>query len=142
MVQLVENGITLLREKGLRVTEQRKAILEVLASARLSNVGRRNFRSILPEKSCDLVTAYRCLNSLRKWDVVQRGVRENGTKVYCLGHGHGHHHHLTCEIVEERNELIFAWERVGAKRKIFRVFEITHVMEVFGIVHPVHRNFI
>ena len=45
----------------------------------------------LPDETCDLVTAYRCLEQFEKINAVQRGVRENGTKVYCLGHGHDHH---------------------------------------------------
>ena len=50
MVQLVENTITLLREKGLRVTEQRKAILEVLASAVLYEIKREDIKSLMQDE--------------------------------------------------------------------------------------------
>ena len=50
----------------------------------------------LAEGICDLVTIYRSLEQLERAGVVQLGVRENGTKVYCLSHGNDHHHHLSC----------------------------------------------
>jgi Fe2+ or Zn2+ uptake regulation protein len=133
MVQLVENTITLLREKGLRVTEQRKAILEVLAAAE-SPMSAEETYAQLPNETCDLVTAYRCLEQFEKIDAVQRGVRENGTMVYCLGHGHDHHHHLTCRSCgrAERIDLCMGkeWEETA---KSFGFVEISHVMEVFGV---------
>jgi Fe2+ or Zn2+ uptake regulation protein len=53
----------------------------------------------LTKVKCDLVTIYRCLEQFEKAGIVELGVRENGTRVYCLGHGHegGHHHHLTLQ---------------------------------------------
>ena len=132
MSELVENGITLLREKGLRVTEQRKAILEVLASADSPMSAEEAFAQ-LPLESCDLVTAYRCLEQFEKINVVQRGVRENGTKVYCIGHEHDHHHHLTCRNCgrTERIDLCMG-EELEETAKSFGFVEIAHVMEVFG----------
>ena len=132
MLDLVENGITLLREKGLRVTEQRKAILEVLASADSPMSAEEAFAQ-LPSESCDLVTAYRCLEQFEKINVVQRGVRENGTKVYCIGHEHDHHHHLTCRNCgrTERIDLCMG-EELEETAKSFGFVEIAHVMEVFG----------
>ena len=132
MSELVQNGITLLREKGLRVTEQRKAILEVLASAD-SPISAEEAFAQLPSESCDLVTAYRCLEQFEKINVVQRGVRENGTKVYCIGHGPDHHHHLTCRNCgrTERIDLCMG-EELEETAKSFGFVEIAHVMEVFG----------
>ncbi len=132
MVQLVENTITLLREKGLRVTEQRKAILEVLASAE-SPMSAEETYAQLPDETCDLVTAYRCLEQFEKINAVQRGVRENGTKVYCLGHGHDHHHHLTCRSCgrAERIDLCMG-DELEETAKSFGFVKISHVMEVFG----------
>ena len=95
MSDLVTNAISVLREKGLRITEQRKAILEVLSRANAPISAEEN-HARLSKHSCDLVTVYRCLEQFVKAGVVELGVRENGTKVYCFGHGDGHHHHLTC----------------------------------------------
>ena len=133
MTQLVDSAIALLRGKGLRVTEQRKAILDVLAKAD-SPISAEETYAQLPDKSCDLVTAYRCLEQFEKIDVVQRGVRENGTKVYCLGHSHDHHHHLTCRGCgkTERVDLCMAKELEEVATG-YGFVEISHIIEAFGL---------
>jgi|TARA_B110000914_G_C15392894_1_gene413372 Fe2+ or Zn2+ uptake regulation protein len=132
MQELIREVLEKLRNKGLRVTEQRRAILEVLAKADTPRSAEETF-AILPQQTCDLVTAYRCLEQFEKAGVVQRGVRENGTKVYCLGHGHDHHHHLTCRSCgrTERIDLCMGNELEDVA-KSYGFVEITHVMEVFG----------
>ena len=92
MSDLVTNAILVLREKGLRITEQRKAILEVLSESNVP-ISAEESHARLSKHPCDLVTVYRCLDQFFKAGVVELGVRENGTKVYCFGHGDGHHHH-------------------------------------------------
>jgi Fur family ferric uptake transcriptional regulator len=76
---------------------------------------------------------YRCLDQFEKSGIVESGVRENGTKVYCLGHGHGHHHHLTCRSCgrTERIDLCMGKE-LEAVAKSFGFTKVTHIMEVFG----------
>ena len=126
-------AISKLREKGLRLTKQRKAILEVLADAESPASAEETFSS-LPKDTCDLVTAYRCLEQFERARIVERGVRENGTKVYCLSHGHGHHHHLTCRKcgTAERIDLCKG-EELEVAAQGFGYTEISHVMEVFGL---------
>lgn len=133
MIPLIENAINLLREKGLRVTEQRKKILEVLAEAD-GPISAEEAYAKLPDESCDLVTAYRSLEQFEKIDVVQRGVRENGTMVYCISNGHDHHHHLTCRNCGKTERIDLCMEKeLKEKAKSFGFVEISHVMEVFGI---------
>ncbi|MEC7627714.1 MAG: Fur family transcriptional regulator [Verrucomicrobiota bacterium] len=129
----VNMAISKLREKGLRLTKQRKAILEVLADAESPASAEETFSS-LPRDTCDLVTAYRCLEQFERARIVERGVRENGTKVYRLSHGHGHHHHLTCRKcgTAERIDLCMGEELEEAAQG-FGYTEISHVMEVFGL---------
>ncbi len=133
MGDMVMLAIETLRAKGLRVTEQRKAILEALACADSPKSAEETF-SALPADSCDLVTVYRCLEQFEKAGVVERGVRENGTKVYCLGHGHGHHHHLSCRKCgrTERIDLCMG-DELEEVAKGFGYTEVSHVMEVFGL---------
>ena len=67
MKDLVSGLVKKLREKGLRVTEQRKAILEALAKSEAPKSAEETF-SALPADTCDLVTAYVfycCLHSYR-----------------------------------------------------------------------------
>ena len=133
MSDMVMHAIEILRAKGLRVTEQRRAILEALSRADSPKSAEETFTA-LPASTCDLVTAYRCLEQFEKAGVVERGVRENGTKVYCLSHGPGHHHHLSCRKCgrSERIDLCMGdeFEKVAEG---FGYTEVSHVMEVFGL---------
>lgn len=129
----VNMAISKLKENGLRLTKQRKAILEALANAEIPCSAEETFSS-LPTDTCDLVTAYRCLEQFERAQIVERGVRENGTKVYCLGHGHGHHHHLTCRKcgTAERIDMCMGDELEKAAEG-FGYTDVSHVMEVFGV---------
>ena len=135
MSKLVEQAITLLRKEGFRITEQRKAILEVLAKSESPMSADECFAGLTKVK-CDLVTIYRCLEQFEKTGIVELGVRENGTRVYCLGHGHegGHHHHLTCRKCghAERVDICMGNELEELARG-HGFTNVTHVMEVFGL---------
>ena len=130
---MVRQAVDKLRSKGLRVTDQRRAILKALSQSE-SPKSADETHAALPVDTCDPVTAYRCLEQFEKAGVVERGVRENGTKVYCLGHGHGHHHHLTCRKCgrTERIDLCMG-EEMEKVAEGFGFTEVSHVMEVFGV---------
>lgn len=129
---LVDKSLMRLSESGLRVTKQRRAMLEALAKAE-NPFSAEEVHGQLTEARCDLVTVYRSLEQFERVGVVQLGVRENGTKVYCLSHGHGHHHHLTCRSCghTERIDMCMGeeFEKVGES---FGFTELNHVMELFG----------
>jgi len=133
MSNLVEESLEKLRALGLRVTDQRRAILSALDRSEAPKSA-EEIHAALPEDTCDPVTAYRCLEQFEKADVVERGVRENGTKVYCLSHGHEHHHHLTCRKcgIAEKIDLCMGPELEKAAEG-FGYTEVSHVMEVFGL---------
>lgn len=128
----IQDAIDKLTNAGLRITKQRKAILEVLSVSE-NPMSAEETHKHLAEGICDLVTVYRSLEQLERTGVAQLGVRENGTKVYCLSHGHDHHHHLTCRSCgrTERVDLCMGveLEKVG---KSYGFTDMTHVMEVFG----------
>ena len=129
---LVDRTLLQLSEAGLRITKQRKALLSTLAEAN-NPLSADETHAQLAKGTCDLVTVYRSLEQFEKIGVLQLGVRENGTKVYCLSHGHDHHHHLTCRSCgrTERVDLCMGdeLEKVG---KSHGFTDMTHVMEVFG----------
>ena len=133
MSNLVEESLEKLWALGLRVTDQRRAILSALVCSKDPKSAEET-HAALPDDTCDPATAYRCLEQFEKAGVVVRGVRENGTKVYCLGHGHGHHHHLTCRKCggTERIDLCMGDELEKAAEG-FGYTEVSHVMEVFGL---------
>ena len=129
---LVERTLLQLSAAGLRITKQRKAHLSILAEAD-NPLSADETHAQLAKGTCDLVTVYRSLEQFEKIGLLQLGVRENGTKVYCLSHGHDHHHHLTCRSCgrTERVDLCMGdeLEKVG---KSYGFTDMTHVMEVFG----------
>ena len=130
---LIQEAIEKLATAGLRVTKQRKAMLEVLSAAE-NPMSAEETHKHLSEGVCDLVTVYRSLEQLERAGVVQLGVRENGTKVYCLSHGNDHHHHLSCRSCghTERVDACMGeeLEKIG---KSFGFSELSHVMELFGL---------
>ena len=132
-VCIIEEAINNLAAAGLRVTRQRRAMLDVLSKVTKPLSAEETY-SHLKEGSCDLVTVYRSLEQLERVGVVQLGVRENGTKVYCLSHGNDHHHHLTCRSCgrTERVDVCMGeeLEKVGIA---FGFSELSHVMELFGL---------
>ena len=132
MKSIIEELVVKMREKGLRVTQQRKAILKVLAESN-SPCSAEETHSKLGCDACDLVTAYRCLVQFEKVGIVEMGGRETGTRVYFLDQGRGHHHHLTCRDCgrTERIDLCMG-EELEAVAKGFGFVQISHIMEVFG----------
>ena len=137
---LIEECLNNLSKAGLRVTKQRRAMLATLAKAQNPLSAEETF-SQLPSATCDLVTVYRSLEQFERVGVVQLGVRENGTKVYCLSHGHDHHHHLTCRACgrTERVDLCIG-EELEAVGRSFGFTDLSHVMEVFGTCPACRRS--
>ncbi len=128
----IDHFLKNLSEAGLRLTRQRRLMIEALVRAENPQSAEET-HGAMPAGSCDLVTVYRSLEQFERIGVVQLGVRENGTKVYCLSHGQDHHHHLTCRGCgrTERIDLCMAdeLEKVGRSHGFRR---LSHVMEVFG----------
>ena len=133
MTSLIDEAIARLREKGLRITDQRKSILRALAEAE-APMSAEEAHAALVNEACDLVTAYRCLDQFEKAKIVELGVRENGTKVYCLSHGHGHHHHLTCRGCGRSERIDVCMEKeLEEAADDFGFVDLSHVMEAFGV---------
>ncbi|SVE46103.1 uncharacterized protein METZ01_LOCUS498957, partial [marine metagenome] len=129
---LCEDAVSTLRSAGLRVTEQRRAILRTLADAD-GPLAADEAHEALGPGICDLVTVYRSLESFEKAGAVQRGVRENGKKIYCLAHGTDHHHHLTCRRCGRTERIDVCVEADLEKLADTRGFsEVPHILEVYG----------
>lgn len=72
-----------LRAGGLRVTQPRLAILEVLHnSAEPTTIGR--VHESLARVDCDLVTVYRCLYAFEAIGLVKRLYHRNGTTAFTI----------------------------------------------------------
>jgi Fur family ferric uptake transcriptional regulator len=86
-----------LRENGYRLTESRRAVVEVVATTERALTPVEVFdaaRSRYP--ALGLVTVYRTLEKLEQLGLVQRVHQENGCNAY-LTHARGHQHLIICK---------------------------------------------
>lgn len=90
--------LALLREKGLRVTAQRKIILEILYQNKDRVVSLLTLYDAVKEKSCDvnLSTIYRNIEQLEENHIIHRLTLEDGKDYFSLVCENHHHHHIIC----------------------------------------------
>lgn len=124
----------IIRELGLKVTEQRVLILEVICAGASHFTAQDIFEAIQPlNSSIGFATVYRFLRTLTEHEYVTE-VRMGGMPARYEWAGKQHHDHLTCvschKIVEfENSEIEQLQERVA---KEFG-FELTHhLLELYG----------
>lgn len=124
----------MIRDMGIKVTQQRLAILKALTSGR-AHVTAQEIYEVIQEAYPEMgfATVYRFLRKL-----VERGfvseVRMGGLPARYEVTTRRHHDHLTCEscgkIVEFENMEIEALQDEVAKRHGFRLTH--HVLELYG----------
>lgn len=118
---------------GLRVTQQRLAVLEAL-EGRTEAVTAQDLHQELRSggRTPGLATIYRTLSSLAQADVLDTFARD-GEQAFRLC-GAKHHHHLVCRkcgLVEEvTSGAVESWVQRVARRRGFRV--TGHSAEVYG----------
>ena len=98
-----EKFIRLLREKGLKVTTQRLAVLTALSKKQDSHLTAEEIYELVKVESPDigLATVYRTIQMLLELKIVDRIYLDDGYVRYELGHVYEdedshHHHHLIC----------------------------------------------
>lgn len=96
IMTLAQEWLSKLQESGYRVTEPRRAIVDLLAASpramgplELFDEGRREYPGL------GLVTVYRTLEKLEELGLVQRVHQPGGCNMY-LRANHGHEHMLVC----------------------------------------------
>ena len=94
--ELIKTWLTNLQASGYRLTEPRRAIVEIMASSqkaldpvRIFDLGRQEYSGL------GLVTVYRTLEKLEELGLVQRVHHPNGCHMY-LRAAQGHEHLLLC----------------------------------------------
>jgi len=84
--QSLENACARLRAAGLRITQPRIAILTALLN-QTHPITIEQIHETLSDRSCDLVTVYRCLAAFEELNLVRRSYFHNGTSLYQIQMG-------------------------------------------------------
>lgn len=131
--------VNLLKEKGLKVTTQRKVILEVLASKPEQHLTAEEIYELVKNKNPEigLATIYRTIQLLSELRLIDKLSLGDGYVRYEIGKndskGH-HHHHLIClecgkidmfadDMLEDLEEKIY-------KKQGFKVTD--HEVKIYG----------
>jgi Fur family ferric uptake transcriptional regulator len=130
-----ENWLTKLRSQGYRLTDARRAVVEIVAQSpraltptEVYDLGQERYPKL------GLVTVYRTLEKLEELHLVQRVHQEHGCNAY-LAHAEGHQHLLICEsckkaVYFEGDDLDDFFGDVGKKHN-FTVKD--HWLQLFGV---------
>ncbi|MEY3813426.1 MAG: hypothetical protein RL495_1373, partial [Verrucomicrobiota bacterium] len=87
----IEAAVLRMKEKAMRVTSPRLAMLKVLAAAK-HPLSAEQVHEAAGDDKLDLVTIYRSLGAMDDAGIVQRHPLERGRSLYALV-SPGHHHH-------------------------------------------------
>lgn len=129
-----EKFLDKLREKGFRVTEQRKAMVKHILNFS-TPFSAEELHIKLKNKGVDLTTVYRSLSSFADVELLRPVDFADGTlryEYYAFEEKH-HHHHVICKVCQ-RVEAIESCE-VEAQENLVRKMgyqNVSHRLEFFG----------
>ncbi|MBU2960312.1 transcriptional repressor [Citreicella sp. C3M06] len=123
----------LCKEKGMRVTEQRRIILKILSdSPDHPNAEELHRRVVRLAPSISIATVYRTMNTLESYGLIERHIFADGRARYEAG-GSEHHDHLvnveTDEIIEFRCDEIEELQKKIADEHGFDI--VGHRFEIY-----------
>lgn len=131
----------LLREKGLKVTTQRLAVLTVLSSKPDSHLTAEEIYDLVKSSNPEigLATVYRTIQLLLELKIIDRIYLDDGYVRYELGHvfededGH-HHHHLICvkcgHVMSFQGDLLEEFEQKMEEKTGFQIQD--HDVKLYG----------
>lgn len=125
-----------LKDLGLRVTQPRRRILEILEQAEPHHMSAEDIYKTLIEagEEVGLATVYRVLTQFEKTGLVKRHNFEGGYSVFEIEAGE-HHDHLVClkcnRVEEFIDETIEARQAKIAEEAGFRITD--HSLTIYGI---------
>lgn len=130
----VDAACARLRENGLRITQPRVALLTLLTRQN-GPVSIEQLHAALKDRSCDLVTVYRCLSAFEGIGLVRRSFLHNGTSLYELTLGNTpHHYHSVCKSCGQTERVdYFPIQGVETVLRERGYTQVTHLVEFFGI---------
>ncbi|MSS99495.1 MAG: transcriptional repressor [Opitutia bacterium] len=129
----VEAAVLRMKQKSMRVTSPRLAMLKALASAK-HPLSAEQVHVAAGDDKLDLVTVYRSLGAMDDAGIVQRHPLERGRSLYALVTPGHHHHHVICRRCGKIERLPGCdTSRLEAAARTKGYGELTHVMEIYGI---------
>jgi Fur family ferric uptake transcriptional regulator len=136
-----------LRAGGLRITQPRLAILEILIR-RGKPLSIETIHGALGTGSCDVVTVYRCMAAFEAIGLVRRAFLINGTSLYEINLGETANYHAFCretdrvEEIEPESaaELRLALRKVEDALRARGYSDVGHIVEFFGISPGARRS--
>ena len=141
-MQLDREGFEkLLREKGLKVTTQRLAVLTVLSQKPDSHLTAEEIYDLVRVSNPEigLATVYRTIQVLLELKIVDRIYLDDGYVRYELGHVYEdedshHHHHLICikcgRVMSFQGELLEDFEKRIEDKTGFQIQD--HDVKLYG----------
>jgi len=129
-----------LRDHRHRVTEPRKAILEILTREH-GPFTAEELHGRMKKGVCDLVTVYRCLATMEEIALARRCDFGDGSYRYEFNTGEHHHHHIICRVCHGVQTLDFcvadSLERMARQ---IGYANVTHTLEIFGVCSQCQRK--
>ncbi|MCC5911553.1 MAG: transcriptional repressor [Clostridiaceae bacterium] len=133
MKELLEE---LLKNKGYKITKQRKLILTAFLNSHKHLLTAQEVHHIISEddNTVNFSTVYRNLEILSQIGIVKRINLDNGVNSYELNIDNKHHHHLICKKCGETETISYCpMEEINKNiRKISQFTPIEHKIEIYG----------
>lgn len=127
--------VDMLKRKGYKFTEQRKAILNVL-NDKAGHYNANEIFNIVAEKipNISFSTIYRNLETLVRLGIVNKLSIEEGLNHFELS-SRGHHHHIICKLCGDVREIDFCPYKAIEKSRLEEIgFEpLEHKFEIYGL---------
>ncbi len=136
-----EKFINLLRERGLKVTNQRIGVLETLASYPDKHLTAEEIHDKVKQEypEIGLATVYRTVQLLLELHLIDKISLDDGCVRYEIAHFDGstskhHHHHLVClscgNVFSFKDDLLEQLEAEIKEKLDFRV--VDHEVKLYG----------
>ena len=126
-------AIDSLKKERLRITEPRKALLQLLDGAP-KPLSAEELHDALGAEEFDLVTTYRNLDAFENAGIVNRIPTESGKSLYELNAEQHHYHHIICRKCHRTEKLdTCEIEKLEKLASDLGYSEVTHVLELYGV---------
>ncbi len=142
--QAIEELKKIVKQKGLKYTEQREVVLKILINASDHLSAEEVYNTIkeqYPESNIGIATVYRALSFLEEVDLIASIAFGSDGKKY-ESSAKSHHDHLICtscgKILEFLDEEIEKRQEKVAKKNDFKI--TSHSMQLYGLCSDCNKE--